>query len=434
MLKSTFFSPYIYFYPRIDSPVSGHRLSFMLVMPITTFKIVMFTQPDASGKHTIYLRITHGGKHRYRTLNRHVAPNQWDAENSRFTRDFPDSKVENEVLTMYKARAASIIRNFERDNIPFDFEAFEAEMFTSQTATAKAAPGLVEYTRQIADELAKERRHGNSLLYRNLAHLFGRYKPRTTLGEVNAAWLVRFEHYQRAERGMRPGGIAANMRTLRAVCNRAIKSGVMREDWYPFKTYTFAHLNQPTPKRAIPIDDIKRIQEADGETDKERFARDLFIFSLYARGMNLVDIAYLQPANLQAGRIEYQRRKTHTHYSIALNEITLAILERYAIPGATFCFPILSEFHETEKQRQERIHRVMVDVNRDLRTIATRLGIPGRISFYTARHTYASALKERGISTDVISEALGHANLKTTEIYLRQFDRSVVDQADTLLF
>lgn len=394
----------------------------------------MFPQPDASGKHTIYLRITHGGKHRYRTLNRHVTPNQWDAENSRFTKDFPDSKVENEVLTMYKARAASIIRNFERDNIPFTFEAFEAEMFTSQTATAKAAPSLVEYTRQIEDELQREKRHGNSLLYRNLAHLFEIYKPRTTLGEINTAWLTRFEHYQRAERGMKAGGIAANMRTLRAVCNRAIKAGIMRRDWYPFQSYTLAHLNQPTPKRAVPIDCIKQMQEVTPATDKERFARDLFIFSLYARGMNLVDIAHLRPENLQAGRIEYTRRKTQTSYSIALNEITLAILERYAIPGATYCFPILSEFHATAKQQQERIHRVMVDVNRDLRAIATHLGIPGRISFYTARHTYASALKERGISTDVISEALGHANLKTTEIYLKQFDKSVVDQADTLLF
>lgn len=394
----------------------------------------MFPQPDASGKHTIYLRITHGGKHRYRTLNRHVISEQWDSEKSRFKKSFPDWKVENEIITMYEARAASILRDFERDSIPFSFESFEAEMFATQTAIAKAAPGLVEFTRQIAEQLQREKRHGNSLLYRNLAHLFEKYKPRTILGEINTAWLIRFEHYQRAERGMKPGGIAANMRTLRAVCNRAIKSGVMRQDWYPFQAYPLGHLNQPTPKRAIPIDDIKRIQDAPIETEKERFARDMFLFSLYARGMNLVDIAHLRQENLRAGRIEYERRKTHTHYSIALNEITLAILERYAIPVADYCFPILSDFHATDKQQQERIHRVMVDINRALRAIATRLGIPGRISFYTARHTYASSLKERGISTDVISEALGHANLKTTEIYLKQFDKAVVDQADTLLF
>lgn len=393
----------------------------------------MFPQPAASGKYTIYLRITHAGRHRYRTLNRHVNQDQWNAETCRFTKTFPNWKTENEIMTMYEARAASILRDFERDSIPFSFDTFEAEMFASQSATSKAAPGLVEYTRRISDELKRENRHGNSLLYHNLAHLFELYRPRTTLGEINVAWLTRFEHYQRAERGMKAGGIAANMRTLRAICNRAIKAGIMRQDWYPFRDYSLKHLNQPTPKRAIPISDIQRFIDAPVENDKERLARDLFIFSLYTRGMNLVDIAHLKPQNIQSGRIEYTRRKTHTGYSIALNEITLALLERYAIPGAQYLFPILSEFHVTEKQQQERIHRVMVDINQSLRTIAGRLSIPGYISFYTARHTYASALKERGVSTDVISEALGHSNLKTTEIYLKQFDRSVIDKADALL-
>jgi integrase/recombinase XerD len=335
---------------------------------------------------------------------------------------------------MYEQRASDILRNLERDNIPFDFETFDAEMFSTASATAQQAPNLADYTRQIADQLALEKRHGNCLLYRNLAHLFDIYKPNTRLADINGAWLTRFEHYQRAERGMKPGGISANMRTLRAVCNRAIKAGVMRQDWYPFRAYTIGHLNQPTPKRAIPLHDLNRIQEADLAGDRnETFARDLFFFSLYARGMNLVDIAHLRPENIRAGRIEYIRRKTHQPYSVALNDQTAAIIQRYV--GQYYCFPILSEFHDTPKRQQERIHRVMVDVNRALRAIAFRVGIPGAsgISFYVARHSYATALKERGVSTEVISEALGHSNLKTTEIYLKQFDRSIIDAADTLL-
>lgn len=405
-------------------------------MPVTTFKIVMFTQPDNSGKHTIYLRITHQGRHRYRTLNRHCSCEQWSVENCRFLKTFPNWKVENDILRMYEQRASDILRGFERDSIPFTFDAFEAEMFATQSATAQQAPNLATYTRSIADELQREKRHGNSLLYRNLAHLFDIYKPRTTMGEINTAWLTRFEHYQRAERGMQPGGIAANMRTLRAVCNRAIKAGIMRADWYPFRAYKLGHLNQPTPKRALTLEEIRRIIEADLAGDRtETLARDLFAFSLYARGINFVDIAHLGPDNIQAGRIEYTRRKTHQQYSVALNTHTLCILEHYVTPGAPYCFPILGEAHQTDKQKQERIHRVMVDVNKALRAIATRVGVPAKgLSFYVARHTYATALKERGVSTEVISEALGHANLKTTEIYLKQFDRSVIDQADTLLF
>lgn len=399
-----------------------------------TAKIIMHSRPGRGNKHTIYLRINHLGKNRYRTLNRYVTPEQWDEHRARFAKEYPNHKIENEILTMYEARAAAIIRDFERDGIRFDFDTFEAEMFTSQSAAAKAAPNLVEYTRQIADELQREKRHGNSLLYRNLAHLFDIYKPRTTLGEINPAWLTRFEHYQRAERRMRPGGIAANMRTLRAVCNRAIKSGYMRDDWYPFRAYKLGHLNQPTPKRALSLEEIQRITTADATERTEILARDLFAFSLYARGINLVDIAHLTPDSIRSGRIEYNRRKTAQAYSVALNTYTLTILERYAIPGAPYCFPILGDTHQTDKQKQERIHRVMVATNKALRSIATRVGVPAvGLSFYVARHTYATALKERGVSTEVISEALGHTNLKTTEIYLKQFDRTVIDAADALL-
>lgn len=99
-----------------------------------------------------------------------------------------------------------------------------------------------------------------------------------------------------------------------------------------------------------------------------------------------------------------------------------------------YCFPILSDFFVTQKQQQERIHHVMVQVNRAIRAISERLGLPtSRLSFYTARHTYASALKVLGVSTEVISEALGHSNMKTTEIYLKQFEQGVLDQADRLL-
>lgn len=400
-------------------------------MSAATTKIILFPQPDRSGKHTIYLRITHAGKHRYRTLNRHCSPDQWSADKCRFTKTFPNWKVENEILTMYEARAAAILRDLERDGVPFSFDAFEAEMFRKASSTAKQAPAIQAYLIEVADQLAAEKRHGNSLLYRNLAHLIGLYKPSATLGDITEAWLTRFEHWQRAERGMKPGGIGANMRTLRAACNRAIKAGVMRHEWYPFARYSIAHLSQPTPKRAISMEEARRIQQAETQGAKEALARDLFTFSLYTRGMNLVDIAHLKPDNIQSGRIEYIRRKTHTPYSIALNEISAAILEQYS--GMQYCFPILNETHDTPKRQQERIHRVMVQVNKALRAIAAREGIAGRISFYTARHTYATALKERGVSTQVISEALGHSDLKTTEIYLKQFDRSVIDEADQAL-
>lgn len=51
------------------------------------------------------------------------------------------------------------------------------------------------------------------------------------------------------------------------------------------------------------------------------------------------------------------------------------------------------------------------------------------LTSYVARHSFASNLKHKNISTDVISEALGHQNIKVTQSYLKRFENVVIDDA-----
>jgi len=44
------------------------------------------------------------------------------------------------------------------------------------------------------------------------------------------------------------------------------------------------------------------------------------------------------------------------------------------------------------------------------------------------------ALKTKGVNRDIISEALGHSDVRTTDHYLKDFDHSVLDDADEGLF
>ena len=55
------------------------------------------------------------------------------------------------------------------------------------------------------------------------------------------------------------------------------------------------------------------------------------------------------------------------------------------------------------------------------------------ITFHTARHTWATIAKFRGISVEVISEALGHASISTTEGYLKQFDDDEIKKANKVI-
>ena len=56
------------------------------------------------------------------------------------------------------------------------------------------------------------------------------------------------------------------------------------------------------------------------------------------------------------------------------------------------------------------------------RAIARQLGIESDCTTYAARHSFATILQRSGVSTEFISEALGHSNVKTTQNYLAGFE------------
>lgn len=83
---------------------------------------------------------------------------------------------------------------------------------------------------------------------------------------------------------------------------------------------------------------------------------------------------------------------------------------------------------------KNRIKKVMLQVNTDLKRISAEIGIEEKkLTTYVARHTFATVMKKSGQSTALISEALGHDSEQTTQIYLDSFENDVLDEATKAL-
>jgi site-specific recombinase XerD len=76
----------------------------------------------------------------------------------------------------------------------------------------------------------------------------------------------------------------------------------------------------------------------------------------------------------------------------------------------------------TAKKQDQVVADVVRRVNRKMKYIGEQTGT-GKISTYTARHSFATVLKRSGTNVEYISESLGHADLKTTENYLASFEK-----------
>ena len=108
----------------------------------------------------------------------------------------------------------------------------------------------------------------------------------------------------------------------------------------------------------------------------------------------------------------------------------MQVIEKYSKESKGYLFPILdSQIHKTALQKQNRIHKILGKVNKNLKLLAANLGVEANITTYVARHSFASVLKKSGVNIALISEALGHSDLATTQIYLDSFDNEQVDEA-----
>ena len=69
------------------------------------------------------------------------------------------------------------------------------------------------------------------------------------------------------------------------------------------------------------------------------------------------------------------------------------------------------------------------NTGKGLKRIAELCGIKTNLTSYVARHSFATILKNSGVNIAIISEALGHSELSTTQIYLDSFENKHFNDA-----
>ena len=242
------------------------------------------------------------------------------------------------------------------------------------------------------------------------------------LKDLNASFIRNYEDFLMS-RGVCSNTICYYMRNLKAVFNQAVKDGHSITTDNPFR---FIHVKQSkTVKRALEREKLRRLSDIDfSKYPHLDMARDIFLFGFYCRGMSFVDILHLRKSDINNGVISYRRHKTNQWLQIAVTPQLERLIRKYDNPSQ-YIFPILEDVPAKE---QYRLYRLALErVNRNLKRVAKMCNVETSITTHMSRHSWATQAKEAGASITIISEGLGHTSEKTTRIYLKEFDRSVVD-------
>lgn len=396
---------------------------------MATIKILLRNKPNTQGLYPINLRITKDRKVKLITLGINCELKDWDESNQLLKKSHTNYIQRNRVLLKMKTKALKIIDDFNLNDDDFTLTQFEMKFRGKDLSKVT----VLEFWEEKIEDLIKAGRIGNSRAYRDTKTSFFKfYKNKKVLfKEITPEVLDKYETHMRAN-GSNDGGIAVRMRELRALFNDAIKKGVVEEKYYPFKTYKISKLKGKGIKRALTRAEIKKIEELDvikhpHLTDTKNY----FLFSYYTRGMNYYDMMKLTWNNIENDRIFYIRSKTKGRFTIKVLEPIKVILDYYKNQNrlTPFVFPIILKMGLTPTQIENRKSKTLKKYNKQLKEIAQIQGINKNISSYSARHSFATNLKFKGASTDIISQAMGHSNLSITQAYLKDFEDDVIDDA-----
>lgn len=248
------------------------------------------------------------------------------------------------------------------------------------------------------------------------------------LCEIDCNTMMLYEAWLKSK-GICPNTTSFYMRILRAVYNRAVEKE-LTEQKYPFK-HVYTGIGK-TVKRAIPLKTIKHIKELDLTLKPHlEYARNMFLFSFYTRGMSFIDMAYLKKSDLKNGIITYRRRKTGQQLTIKWEKCMNDIITKYRTNITThYLLPIITNPYSDERAQYRN---AICRTNVALKEIAKLAGLHIPLTMHVARHCWASVAKSKNIPLSVISEGMGHDSEETTRIYLASLDTSVVDKANSLI-
>jgi len=431
------------------------------------FKIFLRTfDTNKDGTNPICLRISKNGQKKFIGLNTTATPSQWDENFGRFKKDKrinPLHEKNNAYLNEQETKAEKTIKDFDENKIDWTLNQFE-EAFLNRSKKGKVKPFFENLIKTL-----KETDHtGNAICYQrtlDMLELFDKNFDKKLFSEIDIKYIRALDTFMQMpretiytstkgnKRTVQRKGCSGNTRriyfkSLRAALNMAIEAKEASPTTYPFGKGGFevAKLGEETEKRYLPSEYLVKIKTTSSEKKVNEYARKLFLFSYFCYGMSFVDMAHLTPDNIKRYEnglyIVYKRHKTKNSQgakaiNIKLSEELQTLINELSElkkPVDNYLLPIVTIENLTGEKLYNHLKTRLKKLNSYLESMAIEFEISDiNITSYVSRHTMAMSLQNNEVPREVISQILGHKDLKTTNTYLDSFNSNVIDEAVKVL-
>lgn len=398
---------------------------------MATIKVKFRPSSARNDEGTIFYRIIHDRVVRQVTTGYKLSKAEWKILEKDISFQENEEKTGGNLSSLKKyvyedlAKFKKIISVFESSG-----QNYTADDIISAYTRKENSCNFVSFVHETIQQLKQVGRLRTAETYSAALNSFSRFcnvRGDVSFNDIDTTLMMEYEYYLKSQ-GLIPNTISFYMRNLRAVYNRAVEKGITVQR-NPFR-YVYTGVDK-TVKRALTVSMIRKIRDMDLRSSPSMdYARDIFMFSFYTRGMSFVDMAYLKKKDLQHGVLSYRRQKTSQQLFIKWEKPMQEIIDKYDTSGTPYLLPIIKDVNSDARRQY---HNASHLVNAKLKKIGIDLGLPVVLTSYVARHTWASVARSKNISLSVISEAMGHDSENTTRIYLASLEKSVIDKANEII-
>ena len=390
--------------------------------------------------YPLKLRIYDNDGNKEKSLDIQLHEKDWDDEKQAILPGDPNYKNNNFKFTNARNKVERKVMLAEDEEDALQPEDIIASITKKPAQRSKAT--VRSFSDELISNMTKAGKAGHAMAYKGAINSIINYTGNEQLkfeditykllDKYNSDMLAKGA--KKGSKGLKVNAIAAYLRSIRAVYNKAIKSEVVDAKHYPFSKFTIE--TEETISRALTLAEIRAIATYELKPGTSAWHnRNYFILSFCLIGMNFADMLTLEPSDIMNDRVVYRRNKTGRIYNIGIHPKVQELLHYYkSIPtknGNKFVLPMLQFTSEALKEHN-LIKQICKNCSKHVKRIAEDCGIAKNVSTYWARYTWANlAKKELKYSNDLIADALGHQyGNKVTGIYLDSYSNETIDDAN----
>lgn len=379
---------------------------------------------------TVYARITVNGRRTEISLKSKVSINNWDEVKGRAKGKRQEIVKLNSHMEQVRSLIFDCYHQLVQQNKTVTIEAVKSVYLGEDIEETMTLLKLVEYHKQVAvSKLApgtmKNYYTTETYIQKFIKQKYG--KKDIPLDELNYRFILDFENFlndykpKDHHKPINNNGVMKHMERLRKMVNLAVTMDWLVRD--PFAKYKLRF--EKVERGHLSKEELTVLLNKSFLIERLQSVSDMFIFSCYT-GLAYIDIFNLTPENISKGIdgkdwLTTKRQKTDTTVRVPLLPEASDLLKKYrghpvAEANGTI-FPVISN------QR----------MNGYLKEIAEICGINKNLTFHLARHTFATTVTlSNGVPIESVSKMLGHASIRTTQIYAKVLEHKLSEDMHKL--